>query len=200
MEEFTRSITNILDRPDMAPVRKFQCRHHYASLLSDETKNLMVARDEATTRYTRTQLPEDWEAARKLRNQVTRLLKSEKSNDARKKIQDCEEEKDSGRVWKNIRSYLGWGGNSGTPIKLTDTAGQLITSPAAMAQLQKNFYVKKVEKIRAQLPKQGDPTATLRQSMEARPHPRPAGLAFKCVAPQKVDNIIKRSRTQRHVV
>ena len=95
MEEFTRSIT----RPDMAPVRKFQCRPHYASWLSDGTKNLMVARDEAMSRYTRTQLPEDWEAARKLRNKV-----SEKSTDARKKIQNCEEEKDSGRIWKNIRS------------------------------------------------------------------------------------------------
>ena len=105
---------------------------------------------------------------------MTRLVKSEKSNNARKKIQNCEEERDIGRVWKNIRSYLGWGGNSGTPIKLTDTAGQLITSPAAMARLQNNFYVKTVEKIQAQLLKQGDPIATLRQSMEAHPHPRPA--------------------------
>ena len=99
VEEFTRSLTSILDRHDMAPMRRFQSRHHYASWLSDETKNLMTARDKAMTRYTRTQLPEDWEAARKLRNKVTRLLKSEKCNYARQKTGYCEQENDSGRVW-----------------------------------------------------------------------------------------------------
>ena len=115
VQEFTRNLTSIVDRHDMAPIRRFQSRHHYASWLSDETKNFTTARDEAMTRYTRTQLPEDWEAARKLRNKVTKLLKSEKCNHARQKIGSCEEDKDSGRVWQNIRSYLGWGGNSGTP-------------------------------------------------------------------------------------
>ena len=192
MEEFTRSLTGILDRSEMAPVKRFQSRHHYASWLSEDTKCLMTSRDEAMTRYSRTQLPEDWETARMLRNQVTRRLKTEKCSDVRRRIRNCEEEQDSGRVWKNIRAYLGWGGTSGAPTRLTDAAGQLVTSPSAMAELQNSFYVKKVEKIRAQLPRQGDPTATLRKSMESRPHPRPASLTLTCVTPEQVDNIIRK--------
>jgi hypothetical protein len=96
VEEFTRSLTGILDRSEMAPVKRFQSRHHYASWLSEDTKCLMTSRDEAMTRYSRTQLPEDWETARMLRNQVTRRLKTEKCSDVRRRIRNCEEEQDSG--------------------------------------------------------------------------------------------------------
>ena len=99
-----------------------------------------MSRKEAMTRSSRTQLPEDWEAARRLRNQVTRRLKTEKCSDVRRRIRNCEEEQDSGRVWKNIRAYFGWGGTSGTPTRLTDMAGQLVRSPSAMTELQNSFY------------------------------------------------------------
>ena len=56
-------------------------------------------------------------------------------------------EKDCGKVWKNIKSYLSWGGSTGAPSKLTNNAGQLITSPAEMAELQNKYYVEKVKKI-----------------------------------------------------
>ena len=107
VEEFTRSLTSIIDRTDMAPMKRFQSRHHYASWLSEDTKSFMASRDEAMTRYSRTQLPEDWEAARRLRNQVTRRLKTEKCSDVRRQIRNCEEEQDSGRIWKNTCAYLG---------------------------------------------------------------------------------------------
>ena len=107
MEEFTRSLTSILDGTNMATVKRFQSRHHYASWLSKETKSFLMSRKEAMTRSSRTQLPEDWEAARRLRNQVTRQLKTEKCSDVRRIIGNCQEEQDSGRVWKNIRAYLG---------------------------------------------------------------------------------------------
>ena len=197
VEVFTKSLTSILDRPEMAPVKRFQSRRHYASWLSDETKTLMITRDEAMKKYNRTLLPEDWEAARSIRNHVTRLLKSEKCRDVRKRIKNCEEEQDSGRVWKNIRSYLGWGGNSGAPTRLTDAAGQLITSPAGMSELQNSYYIKKVEKIREQLPRQGDPTARLRKFLEARPQPSPPGLTLTCVTPQNIDKIIRNLKNSK---
>ena len=194
---FSSNINGILDRPDMAPVRSFQLRHQYAGWLSAETKTLMAARDEAMTRYTATRRPEEWEAARALRNRVTRLLRTEKCNDARKKMMKCEEEKDSGRVWRNIRGYLGWGGTGGAPTRLTDTTGQLTTSPIAMAELMNQFYVNKVAKIRAQLPRIGDPTAALRQSMASRPHPRPAGFSLTSATPETVNRIIKQLKNSK---
>ena len=81
--------------------------------------------------------------------------------------------------------------------RLTDTAGQLITSPANMVELQNSFYVKNVERIRAQLPRQGHPTATLQESMEVCPHSRPAGLTFTCVTPQHIDNIIQKLKNSK---
>ena len=86
VEVFTRCIPSILDRPEMASVRTFQSRRHYASWLSKETKDLLAARDQAMANFNRTGLAEDWDSARTLRNQATRLLKSEKCRDARKKV------------------------------------------------------------------------------------------------------------------
>ena len=194
---FTSILTSILDRPDMAPVRRIQRRRHYAGWLSEETKQLMVKRDEAMVKFTTTRLQEDWESARALRNIVVRRLKSEKSNYAREKVRKCEEEQDSARVWSNIRSYIGWGGTSGAPTRLTDTAGQLVTSPAAMAELQNQFYIEKVQKIRAQLPRQGDPTATLRRAMAARPRPRPADLALASVTPETINRTIQKLKNSK---
>ena len=195
VELLTQALTSVLDT--MAPVRRIQLRRHYASWLSEDTKNLMAARDLAMTRFTRTRLPEDWEAARSLRNGVNRLLKSEKMRHVRERVRRCEEQRDSGRIWHNIRSYIGWGGTGGAPTQLTGAAGQLHTSPAAMAEAQNQYYVSKVRKIREQLPQRGDPTALLRKTMEARPRPRPAGLALSCVTPEKVDMIIRKLKNSK---
>ena len=189
VELFTVSLTSILD--SMAPVRTIQLRRQYAGWLSQPTKDLMAARDSAVAEYTRTRLPGDWEEARLLRNRVSSLLKSEKCRYMSEKVKRCEEQKDTGQVWRNIRSYIGWGGSGGAPTLLTSEAGQLITSPAAMAELQNTFYVQKVRKIRAQLPRRGDPTALLREAMGRRPRPRP-GLALACVTPETVDKIIRK--------
>ena len=73
----------------------------------------------------------------------------------REKVRKSEEEHDSGRVWRNILGYIDWGSTCGAPTKLTNMAGQLTTSPAAMAEVQNSYYINKVEKICAQLPRQG---------------------------------------------
>ena len=129
-------------------------------------------------KYIRTHLPEDWEIARGLRNRVTRLLKTEKCNSARRKVEKCELERDSGRVWKNIRNYLGWGGTTSAPTKLVSPAGHLVTSPKSMDELQNNYYLKKVQDMRIQLP---TTTTTLQKIMSNRPHPPPNSLALKAV-------------------
>ena len=195
VERFTMALTSILDV--MAPVKKVQVRRKFASWLSQRTKREMEARDVALEKFTRTRQQEDWAVARGLRNSVNRLLRSEKSNHMREKVRRCEEQRDGGRMWQFIRSYVGWGGTSGAPTQLTGPAGQLLTSPAAMAEAQNKFYVNKVKKIREKLPQRGDPTALLRQSMAARPRPRPAGLALSSVTPAAVDKIIRELRNSK---
>ena len=124
-------------------------------------------------------------------------IEDRKMRSTREKIASCEKEKDIGRVWQNIKSYLGWGGTTGAPSKLRNNAGQLITSPKEMAELQNKYYVEKVKKIRNQLPERGDPTAQLRKSIEARPHPRPEGLSLKTVAPAEVDEIVRKLKSSK---
>ena len=194
---FTKLITSILDREDMAPMRVFQTRIRFASWLSDSTKQVMEERDAAMATYNVTKLRADWEVARELRNRVTRLLKTEKCNSMRQKVKQCEDEKDTSRVWRNIRGYLGWGGAAGAPTRLVDESGQLVTSPEKMAELQNNYYIQKVQTIREQLPKQGDPTATLRKAMEARPQPRQEGLVLKAVTPDEINEIIKKLKKSK---
>ena len=197
VEVFTNCITAILDRPDMAPMRTFQARRHYASWLSEETKVLMATRDQAMAEFNRTGQAEDWNRARTLRNQVTRLLKTEKCRDARRKVKNCEEERDVGRVWQNIRGYLGWGGTGGAPTRLADKTGRLVTSPAAMAELQNEYYIEKVKKIRQKLPQQGSPTEALRQHIQSLPRPRPDSLALACVSPEAVDKMIMKLKNSK---
>ena len=197
VEIFTKNLTRILDRRDMAPIKTFQSRHHYASWLSQETKEMMEKRDKAIKKYSETRKPQDWEEAKALRNKVIRRLKTEKMRNMREKIAKCEKEKDCGKVWKNIKSYLSWGGSTGAPSKLTNNAGQLITSPAEMAELQNKYYVEKVKKIRQKLPEIGDPTAQLRKSMEERPHPRTEELRLRTVNPSEVDKLLKKLRNSK---
>ena len=106
VELFTKNMTAILDREDMAPMKTFQSRHNYVSWLSESTKEMMIKRDEAVKRFSESKNPADWEEAREMRNKVNRRLKTEKMRNMREKISNCEEERDVGRVWKNIQNYL----------------------------------------------------------------------------------------------
>ena len=47
------------------------------------------------------------------------------------------------------------------------------------------------------MPERGDPTAQLRKSIEARPHPRPEGLSLKTVTPAEVDEIVRKLKSSK---
>ena len=99
---------------------------------------------------------------------------------------------------KKIRSYLGWGNSGGSPTMLTDpNTGQQTNSPKNMANIQNQFYADKVSKIRQKLPKIGDPTKTLRDMMNKRPHPRQQGLTLKAVSPSVINNIIRQLKISK---
>ena len=62
----------------------------------------------------------DWEIANTLRNACTRIIRNEKHKSLKNKLEQCEEEKDIGSSWKNIKGYIGWGGSTGAPTELAD--------------------------------------------------------------------------------
>ena len=189
---FTERVCGILDRNDMAPVKTFQQRRQYAPWLSAETKSLMEERDKAMKRARVTKTPEDIEKASMIRKRCTRILRTEKHRYLKGKLDKCENEKDVSGIWKNVRSFLGWGNSGGSPTELTDPhTGQQTNSPKIMTNIQNQYYADKVRKIREKLPKTGDPTKTLRTLINKRPHPRQEGLTLKAVCPREIDQIIR---------
>ena len=91
---FTKLICNILDRKDMAPIKRIQQSQQYTPWLSEQTKIKMLKRDVAVAAAHKSSKPEDGNVATNLRNQCTQLLKTEKQRSLKDKLDKCEDEKD----------------------------------------------------------------------------------------------------------
>ena len=113
VELMTGRITAILDK--MAPIRTIQTRSQYAPWLSEATKIKIKERNEAQKRALETNLKSDWEDFKKQRNVINNILKTEKKSWQERKITGLGS--DSSSVWKNLKSWLGWG-KGGPPSKL----------------------------------------------------------------------------------
>ena len=186
VQVLTDKISDILNRKDMAPVKMFQPRDHYAPWLSDETKIIMGQRDNAQTLYNSSLSAENWESYRQLRNSVTRRLRNEKVDWMKAKIQSSEHERDARKTWQNVLGWLGWSKNQGGPTKLVNPAtSHLETSPRKVVKIINEFYVTKVKRIRDSLPKIGDPLKTLRALMAGRQ----SIFSFKPVHPDEINKI-----------
>ena len=123
--------------------------------------------------------------------QVYKSSQNRKKRYLKSKLDKCEDEKDVGGLWKNVKGYLGWGNSGGAPTELTNpVTGQQTNSPKQMADIQNQYYKDKVKEIRSKLPAKGDPTAGLRKLIEERPYPRTQGLVLKAVSPFQVNKII----------
>ena len=180
---FTTRLTDILDK--MAPVKKFQVRTKYAAWVSDSTKDKIKVRDAAQLTAATTQLKEDWDRYKRLRNDLSVIKRKEKLAWHQHKLEACEESSDYGKLWKNILGWLNWSTTS-SPTKLSHN-GMLETSPSRMAELQNQYYINKVRTIRQNMPAQRrDPLETLRQRMHGRSQP----FSPAPVSPDQVEKII----------
>ena len=183
VDSFTGKLTKILD--EMAPVKKFQVKNKYASWISDKTKEKIKLRDAAQVTAATTQLEEDWDKFRRLRNDLAVVNKKEKLEWQKAKFDTCEENGDHGKLWKNILGWLNWSSAS-SPTKLSHN-GSLETSPSRMAELQNKYYINKVKSIRQNMsPQNKDPLSTLRQRMQGRARP----FSPAPVSPDQVEKII----------
>ena len=104
---------------------------------------------------------------KRLRNDLTEVKKIEKLAWEKKKLEDCEQSNDYGKLRKNVLGWLNWCLSS-SPSKLSHN-GKLVISPAEMADLQNEFYISKVRSIRQNMPAQrNDPLAVLKQRIEGK--------------------------------
>ena len=158
---FSHKVNSILDI--MAPIRTFQARSRYCPWLSEGTKVLIKERNIAQARLSENKTEINFIKFKKIRNKVTENLKNDKIQWQKKKLKNCDN--DPGKIWKNILGWLNWS-SSGSPSKLYH-AGQIVTSPAKLANIMNNFFVDKIARIRQKLPPPSDdPLRTLKNIMK----------------------------------
>ena len=125
----------------MAPVKKFQIRTKYAAWVSDLTKENLKVRDRAKEKAVQSGSQDDWSVYKRLRNDMTKVLHRERLSWEKAKLESCEEDQDSGKLWKNVLSWLNWSSTS-SPTKLL-VNGDMLTSPQKMADAQNEYYIKR---------------------------------------------------------
>ena len=166
-------------------LKTFQVRNKYVAWVSTAIKQKIKAGDAAQVKAATSQLKEDWDQYRRLRNDLVVVKRKEKLAWQQQKLEECEEDGDSGKLWKNVLGWLNWS-SSISPTKLSQD-GALVTSPSKMAEIQNEYYINKVRTIRQSMPAQRrHPLYTLRQSMQGRARP----FSPDPVSPDQVDKII----------
>ena len=110
---------------------------------------------------------EDWVRYKRLRNDLAKVMQTEKMLWQQGKLASCEDNLNTGKLWKNILGWLNWRSTC-SPTKLLNN-GDMVTSPKRIADVQNEYYIKKVMDIRRNMPRQkNDPLATLKRIMTGR--------------------------------
>ena len=149
----------------MAPIKTFQTTSKFCPWLTEETKMMIVRRNQAQEELSENKNDVNLAKFKELRNKVTKQLRTDKLQWQKKKLNTCNN--DPGKLWKNILGWLNWC-SSGSPSKLYH-AGQIVTSPAKLANIMNNFFVIKIATIRQGLPPPtDDPLITLQYIMRDR--------------------------------
>ena len=151
-ECFTRKFRYILNVH--APWVKVQQRKSFSPWLTEETKTLMQQRDlwkqaaKDLAILSPVASPEQiaaWNQYKKFRNQINNRKKYEEKLYKSEKMAEVADSPDI--VWKSAKTFMGWQ-SQGTPNQLT-VDNKLVTSAKKIAKFMNEFFVNKVETIRA---------------------------------------------------
>jgi hypothetical protein len=163
VEIFTTKVNFILDQ--MAPIKTFQTTSKFCPWLTEEAKVMIKERNTSQEHFSENKNDLNFEKFKTLRNKVTKKLRNDKLQWQKQKLNSCNN--DPGKLWKNILGWLNWC-SSGSPSKLYH-AGQIVTSPAKLANIMNNFFVDKITAIQHGLPPPtDDPLSTLQNLMRDR--------------------------------
>ena len=177
----TKKLSNILDK--LAPIRTIQVHTKYAPWLPSTTKELIKKRNEAHEKAAQSKDPDDWRAYKNLRNTTTAMLRSEKKDWTRQKLDGASHNPET--IWRNVKSWLSWG-NSGPPSKLF-IGGEMVSSPYRVSGAMNNYFINKVRLRNERIPEsEEDPLQKLRESMRSRQ----CSFSLHSVSPGNVAEII----------
>ena len=147
-EILTLKFKSVLDHH--APWKVFQHRKKYVPWLTEETIQLMKARDEwkhaaVSLAKSGQDATEAWAEFKKIRNQVNNRRKFEEKAFKSAKITSTLHS--AAETWRTVKNFMEFDNNSGPPSQLCIN-GVLITKAAHIASEINNFFINKVRLIR----------------------------------------------------
>ena len=159
---FEEQILAVLNK--MAPIIKYQPRQGAKNWLKKETRQKIHLRNLARENAAKSLNRDDWNLYRRLRNKCTQMVKNDRkshfSNLNNKYIQNG----DSSSLFalaKNRMNML----KSGPPTGFLKN-GKMVSKPKEIANMQIEFFEKKVEKFIESLPNENiDPLAVLKSAL-----------------------------------
>ena len=135
---------NVCDRH--APYKRKIVRGVKCPWLTGETKKLMNQRDFFLRKARRSGAEVDWNAYRRLRNQVSNKIRNEKRRYHRNEIQ--ENLNSPKAFWKAIKKvFPSKKGNSACPESIKTEEGHTITDKSTIAEKFNNFFTNAVSKL-----------------------------------------------------
>ena len=143
----TEKVTEALDRA--APLKIIQNRSNYKSWLSDRTKSVMIERDRAREVARLTKTDRDWGLYKVLRNKCSSLQSKDKKKSEQDAFNDIAERHDTKNLFRRTRKMLNW--KTGRPPLKFLMDGKLFQKAEEIANIQMDYYVKKLIKIRCSL-------------------------------------------------
>ena len=187
--EFENKFSSLLE--SLAPMRKSQPRRKISRWISNSSKALIIQRDIARDIAVISSQEEDWGTYRRLRNRCNKNIKKDRRDNQKEIFKKCQDNKDSKGLFRYTKKKMGWK-VGGTP-QVFQIDGKMITNPTTMANIQMEYYHKKVKKLVENLPPQtADPLSSLREAMarwgKATQIPE---LRLKSVTPSEVVKLIK---------
>ena len=186
VEVFTNKFRYILN--NHAPWVNFQQKQNYQPWITEETKILMKTRDywkqvaKGHPIGSSDQI-EAWQQFKIFRNKVNNRKKYEECQYKAEKMMEVSDSPDL--LWKNAKTFMGW--TSQGPPQQIQVDNVLLTSARKMSQCMNEYFVGKVNKIRAGMIDAPFPISNLKDFMSGRN----CKMQLRHVTLNKVKKILK---------
>ena len=154
-KEFPNSFCEVLDRH--APIKVIQNRKDYVPYISLQIEKLMAERDRWKETAAESGSLEDFEHYKKMRNEVSTLLKKAEGNHYGDKFND--ENANVKTVWKTAYEVLG-NYRSSFPSQILHN-GHLLSNPTVIATEVNDFFVTKIRKLKEEFEARTDEDPTI---------------------------------------
>ena len=189
---FSGIFGSILNRH--APLKVFQVRNNYIPWLSDQTKQMIKARDELQEEAIAEDCIEKFEAYKRLRNRVNSRLEQDEIDHYKTKF--YQEDPSISTQWRNVNDYLNTSNKSysNTPNIITHN-GQTYTKPRDIANAINDTFLKKVKDLRDQVSAapEIDPKERLRKFLESKSDDIPL-FEIKKITKQTLWKLLKKRK------